>query len=372
MASAPARQGWPVGGVDAGDAGDAVATHGPGLPIERVGTCRILSEIAPGGTAVVYRAEQPSLGRRVAVKALLTEAVHVPAVRARFLREAALLSRFQHPGLPQLHELCAEYGTLFMILELIEGPDLYALLERGRPLPAEVAGCIALGVAQALAHLHAGGVVHRDVKPANVLLSPAGAVKLCDLGLALELRRDGREAADAGLGTPGYAAPEQLRGAPPDARADQYALGAVLYQMLTGQKPAASGEAGAGAGPPRPRPSELLLRVAERCLSPDPAVRFPTTPALVAALVQAAPVPAPQARLVRFLRDEGYVTRDAAAAALQRIAAEAPPDVPADAEPAGAGGRTPTPGSLVLVAALAALAGALLAALVLLSTGRAG
>lgn len=216
----------------------AVATHlapASGLPITEVAGCPLVAELSSGGHAVVYRAWQPLLRRYVAIKALTSEAQADPALLHGFLREARLLARFAHPNLPQVHDLVSAHGGWFLILELCIGPDLLDVLEQQPCLPVASAIAIFSQAARALAYVHAHCVVHGDIKPANLLLTRSGVVKLVDFGLS---RQAGDPAVPPSLATPAYRSPEQEQGSDGflDARSDQYALALVLQQMLTGQK----------------------------------------------------------------------------------------------------------------------------------------
>ncbi|HXV76487.1 MAG TPA: serine/threonine-protein kinase, partial [Candidatus Polarisedimenticolaceae bacterium] len=159
----------------------------------------------------------------------------------RFEREAKLLARLNHPNIATVHDLIVVDRKPYLILELVRGTTLSELM-RGGPLPPGEVRRIALELCDGLAEAHAHGIVHRDLKPANVMITPAGRVKVLDFGLAktVERDRDGSgafsTAASTMLGTPGYMSPEQIRGEPVDARADLWALGCILFEMLTGDR----------------------------------------------------------------------------------------------------------------------------------------
>ena len=204
--------------------------------LERVGNYRIIEEIASGGMAVVYKGVQESLQRTVAVKALRTAMAADASVVARFEREALSVASFQHENIVTLYDYFSERGGLFMVMEFVEGIDLYELTQRYQALPGRVAMIVALHVARALEYAHFRGIVHRDVKPANVMISKRGEVKLTDFGIARTEQSDLTEAG-IGLGTPSYMSPEQIVGDPLDHRSDIWSLGVLLYQMTTGRKP---------------------------------------------------------------------------------------------------------------------------------------
>ncbi|HRI54953.1 MAG TPA: serine/threonine-protein kinase, partial [Pseudomonadota bacterium] len=266
--------------------------------LERVGNCRIEAELAAGGMAVIYRAEQESLGRKVAVKALKTAVMEEAGFVERFEREARTLAQLQHENLVHVYDFYRERGALFIVMELVDGVDLYDLLDRAGPLVPEVAAIVALQVARALDYLHFSGVLHRDLKPANILLTKAGVVKLGDFGIADDLRyAKDLTATGVGLGTPSYMSPEQILGERLDFRSDQFALGIVLYQMLSGRKPFVE-DAGqsvlekirTAAPPPLTAdksgarlPAELLA-ILDRCLQKRRQDRFLSPQDLVLAL----------------------------------------------------------------------------------------
>jgi hypothetical protein len=218
----------------------------PGLAIGRF---ELVRELGRGGFGVVWEALDRQLGRRVAFKALNPGG---PADGALLHREAEAAAQLGHPNIVALHDVGSWEGGPFLILELLRGETLAQRLLRG-PLPLDEALRVAIEVARALAHAHAAGVVHRDLKPGNVFLCEDGFAKVLDLGLAHVF---GRDPAVAG-GTPRYMAPEQVRREPPDGRADVYAAAAVLRESL---------------GEPLPGPASLGYLLA-RASAEDPAAR---------------------------------------------------------------------------------------------------
>ncbi len=212
---------------------------------------RIVDRVGAGGMAEVWRAVDTALGREVAIKVLPEAFATDPERRARFEREAKLLASLNHPGIATVHGLHAADGVHFLAMELVPGEDLAQRLARGR-LPIETALAIAREITDALGAAHARGVIHRDLKPANIIITPEGHVKVLDFGLAKALDADtGTTSApdqsptmtSAGtvagmiLGTAAYMSPEQARGRPADRRADIWAFGCVLYEMLAGSTP---------------------------------------------------------------------------------------------------------------------------------------
>jgi tetratricopeptide (TPR) repeat protein len=201
----------------------------------------VQGRLGAGGMGVVYRALDPTMGRVVAVKVLSPELAHDPVANARFRREARAASRLDHPGIGSVFEVGEHEGKLYLAMALCEGETLRARLSRG-PMPLAEALPVLAQIAATLAAAHEAGIVHRDVKPANVMIAPDGRVRLLDFGLA-KLAPEGAAPAaqltESGelLGTPAYMSPEHLRGEEVDHRADLWALGAVAHEVLTGSSP---------------------------------------------------------------------------------------------------------------------------------------
>ncbi|MFE1413870.1 protein kinase [Streptomyces sp. NPDC058746] len=202
------------------------------------GRYRLDRRLGQGGMGEVWRAHDDALDRPVAVKVLL-EAVTGDEVAARFRREATIGARLQHPGITVVHDVGQEDGRLFIVMELLAGEDLASVLARARSgLAVDIALGLAAQTAEALAAAHEQGVVHRDLKPSNLFLLPGGRVKICDFGIAHSSDATvGWTVTGRAIGTPAYMAPEQCLGGHVDARSDLYALGCVLYALLTGQPP---------------------------------------------------------------------------------------------------------------------------------------
>lgn len=203
---------------------------------QRLGEFRLLREIGRGGMGIVYEAEQLPLGRRVALKLLPGAAALDERLAIRFLREVRAVGRLTHPGIVPVYTSGQADGVLYFAMELIEGQTLAARVAAG-PLDARDAARFAAEIARALDHAHAQGLVHRDVKPENILIASDGRARIADFGLVFEAGGAGFTLSRHVLGTPAYIAPEQARGESVDARSDVYSLGAVLYFSLCGAAP---------------------------------------------------------------------------------------------------------------------------------------
>jgi tRNA A-37 threonylcarbamoyl transferase component Bud32 len=289
---------------------------------KHVGNCRIVREIGTGGMSVVYEAVQESLGRKVAVKMLRSAALQDTEFSQRFEREAMFMASLQHENILHLYDFFRDDNVPWMVLEYVEGIDLYDLLERHPVVAPEVAAIVALQVARALDYAHFRGIIHRDIKPANVMISRFGEVKLMDFGIARDDAMSDLTESGMGVGTPSYMSPEQILGDKLDARSDIFSLGIVLYQMVTGHKPFVEDPQRTVMQkirldqPPSPRklsPSvpRALDRVVMRCLEKMPANRYPSAQALMDDLVEFL---SPRvhmnhnARLVLFLRERGIIS----------------------------------------------------------------
>ncbi len=261
-------------------------------PGTRLGTYEILSSLGAGGMGEVYRARDTRLGREVAVKVLPAEVAAFPERLARFEREARTVAGLNHPNIVTLHSVEDEDGVRFLTMELVEGQTLVDLMTPGG-LPLSRILELAIPLTDALTAAHARGVVHRDLKPGNVMVTREGRVKVLDFGLAKG--PDAEAAASPGrdlaatatgevMGTMPYMAPEQIRGETADARSDLFALGILLHEIATGRRPF-TGETSVDVGhailrdPPEPLsrargdlPAEFE-RIVSRCLEKDPRER---------------------------------------------------------------------------------------------------
>ena len=232
---------------EAGSPVDAPATE-PRDPRTTIGGRYAIDLEAPlgaGGMCLVYRGQDLRSRQEIAVKTLRLEYRRDPEIRARFRREARLIAFLAHPNVIRVIDFIDDRGTSWVVLEHVPGRTIQRLLAERGPLPLESVAHLLDQAAAALGHLHARGLVHLDVKPQNLIVTAKGDLKLIDFGLAQPA--GGPQASINGrtFGTIGYLAPEQLRGEPVDVGADVYALGSVIYEMLTGvppYPPPASGE----------------------------------------------------------------------------------------------------------------------------------
>ncbi|HEY3122165.1 MAG TPA: protein kinase, partial [Vicinamibacteria bacterium] len=264
----------------------------PISPGSKLGPYEVLAPIGAGGMGEVYRARDTRLGREVAIKVLPADRMADEDRRRRFVHEARAASALNHPHIVTIHEIESAGGIDFLVMEYVPGKTLDALIGRG--LRVSEALKIAIPIADALARAHAAGIVHRDLKPSNVAVSPEGVVKVLDFGLAklvaAEETSDQRETLTAEsprlvAGTPGYMSPEQATGGKVDSRSDVFAFGALLYEMVTGQRAFArrtSEETLAAVVREEPKPPSALAldlpkemeKLILRCLRKDPDRRF--------------------------------------------------------------------------------------------------
>jgi tetratricopeptide (TPR) repeat protein/TolB-like protein/predicted Ser/Thr protein kinase len=332
---------------------------------ERILHYRVLGPLGQGGMGEVVLAQDERLGRRVALKFLSHSFAADPQARERLQREARSLAALSHPHIAAIHALEESGGRAFLVMEYVEGETLARTIER-RPLPVEDVISVALAMAEALAHAHARGVIHRDVKPANILIRGDGSAVLTDFGIA-DLESATRLTAEGYTpGTVAYMSPEQARGTKVDARSDLFSLGAVLYEALTGARPFAGDRPESAlyavqhreVEPPTARRSGIPLeleRIVLKCLKKDPTHRYQHADDLAADL--------------RALRAGLVSPAEAPTQAMARV--PAPVSAPMSAAGTGAGSReagssTPDAGSgpgrrvrriaMLTVAALLALA----------------
>jgi serine/threonine protein kinase len=204
----------------------------------QLGKYELLEKIGEGGYGIVYKARDPLLEREVAIKILRSDIASAPDFVERFRREARLAASLRHPNIVSVIEVGEQEGRYYLVMEYLEGEVLSALLKDGKPLPLKQTVEILQPLAEALDYAHGRGLVHRDVKPSNVILCDSGKRPvLTDFGLVKSMTESGLTTTGVSLGTVEYMAPEQILGQEPGPAADQYALGVVAYQMLTGKVP---------------------------------------------------------------------------------------------------------------------------------------
>ncbi len=245
---------------------------------------RLLEIIGEGGMAIVWRAEDTELGRTVAVKILRGQYASDPEFLARFRSEARAAATLNDPGVVGVYDVGVDDGRYFLVLEYVPGRDLKAVIRDEAPLAVEKAVAIGVRLARAVAAAHRGGLVHRDIKPQNVLVAPDGRMKVADFGIA-------RAAASLGLTEPGivmgtvhYIAPEQAAGGSASTASDVYSLGVVMYEMLTGRVPL---DADSTLG--------VAMRIMNETAEPVDQIN-PTVPAVLAQIVARAMAKQPERR----------------------------------------------------------------------------
>jgi tRNA A-37 threonylcarbamoyl transferase component Bud32 len=211
------------------------------VPTE-IGRYKVVGELGRGAMGVVYRGVDPALDRHVAIKVIATQqsagSLNTSEMEARFLREAKIAARINHPGIVTVYDAGRAGDSLYLVMELIEGESLAHRLARKEYPTVPESFMLVAQCAEALAAAHSLGVVHRDVKPANIMLTKDGRVKVADFGVAKAIG-EGTDLTRTGtvVGSPAYMAPEQVRGLSPDGRADLFSLGVVLYELLLHRKP---------------------------------------------------------------------------------------------------------------------------------------
>jgi len=313
--------------------------------VQTISHYRITEKLGAGGMGEVFLAEDSHLNRRVAIKVLPDEFARDPERLARSDREAKLLASLSHPNIAAIHGLEKTDGKLFLVMEMVEGETLAQRLGKG-PLPVEEGLEICRQIAEGLEAAHEKGIIHRDLKPANIEITPEGTAKVLDFGLAKVLEESpgaanvtksptlSLAATEAGviLGTAAYMPPEQARGKAVDRRADIWAFGCVLYEILTGQRAFAGDDV-----------TDVIVAVMRK--EPDWRLLPPTTPGRIVELVKQCLKKDPRERW----RDIGDARLEIAAA----------PAAPADNATSAAGSSSARRRTMPWVAG--ALAGALIA-----------
>ena len=282
----------------------AIAT-GPLLPLaakircmDRIGRYRIISEVGRGAMGVVYRAADPSIGREVALKTVRLDVEGRDKLRERLFREARSAGVLSHPGIVTIYDMGDEDGLAYIAMALVRGPSLEALLSAPEPMSGARFFSILRQTAIALDYAHSRGVVHRDIKPGNIMTDEDGYVKITDFGIARFASAKRLNETRTITGTPNYMSPEQVQGLDADGRTDQFSLGVVAWEMLTGEKPFSGDNLSTVVyrivseeplpaqhlnGTLTPRIDEVL----RRALAKDPAKRFANCAGFVGALEMA-------------------------------------------------------------------------------------
>jgi tRNA A-37 threonylcarbamoyl transferase component Bud32 len=351
-----------------------VSSQAPGVVLGR--RYRLIRELARGGMAAVWEAEDTSLGRRVAVKLLHPQFAREPEFLERFRREARSAASLSHPSIVSVYDVGEEDGgTPFLVMELVDGETLKDRIRRAAPLPDAEIRRIGSAVAAGLAYAHRRGIIHRDVKPQNILLGEDSRARLTDFGIAQALASSGLTRTGAVMGSVHYLAPELVRGRAATQASDIYSLGAVLYEMATGRLPF-SGETDLAIAlahveetPPAPRAlnahvAPALEHTIVRAMAKLPEQRFSSAADLSTALIEpgadtqritglpptraSAPTPAPAPAAV-----DGTRQKAAAVAYAKPVAVAARPQ--ARARIGGAPRRGASGGVLALLLTMAAV-----------------
>ena len=296
----------------------------------KFGRFQVIDELGRGAMGVVYRAHDSALGRTVAIKtiALTGSAAERDVHEARFLQEARAAGSIGHPAIITIYDVGREGDTAFIAMELLEGQDLRELI-RGVSLMPSRSVAIAAAVADGLAYAHERGVVHRDIKPGNIMVLPDGRVKIMDFGIARLHEPTVKTQTGVLLGSPQYMAPEQIAGQPFDHRADIFSLGLVLYEMLTGVKPFQGEDI-----------PELMFKVANMPATP-PSHIAPDLPPVVDYIVaralkkKAGERYASAAELAKDLREAAAEVAAGEAAGLERADAKTAPNAAPSLQGAG-------------------------------------
>ena len=305
--------------------------------LRKLGKYEILDEIGHGGMATVYRANDTRLDRLVAVKVMHPHLRAAPEARVRFAREARSVAKLRHGNILEIYDSSEEDSEeAYIVTELLTGPTLKEFAEKHLDyIPAEIAACFVIEIARALASAHGAGIVHRDVKPENVLLHEARGMKLTDFGIAQMVGGQSFTATGQILGSPGHMAPEQVEGGDCDERTDIFSLGTVLYYLATGRLPFAGKNPHQVLkrivdvdylDPLRVRPSigGRLRAIIVKSLARDPADRYQSARELedeLVAFVAEAEIDDPSAMLARYLPEPESVAAELRTATIRRLTA---------------------------------------------------
>ena len=211
----------------------------PEMEPTTIGRYELVSELGRGAMGVVYKATDPILGRSVAIKTInmALERDGIENYEARFYQEARAAGGLSHPNIVTIYDVGKNGDIAYMAMEFVEGVELRDLLSSGRPMPVAQAISVAAQVAEGLAYAHERGIVHRDIKPPNIMVTPGGSVKIADFGIARMRASESLTQTGMMLGSPKYMSPEHVLGKRADQRGDIFSLGIILYEMLTGSAP---------------------------------------------------------------------------------------------------------------------------------------
>jgi serine/threonine-protein kinase len=253
-----------------------------------IGSYEVQRELGQGGMGVVYLARQPALEREVVIKTLRRGLAEDANIEERFRREAQAAAHIHHQNVVAVYDCFAWRGERFIVQEYVAGEDLASVLQVVRRLDPRIAGFVALELARGLEEVHTQGVVHRDLKPGNVLLGRGGDVKIADFGIALEPRNAALTQVGLAVGTPAYMSPEQHLGERADQRSDLFSFGVLLYEMLTGELPFPDSD---------DEKDQILVRRMEAGRYVNPRELAPDTPRALARLIRACLRPKAKKRL---------------------------------------------------------------------------
>jgi len=297
------------------------------------GRYQVSGELGSGGMAHVYEALDLQLQRPVAVKVLREDLIGDPGFRTRFLQEARAAANLAHPNIVTVYDSGIDQDRFFFVMERVAGTDLKTLLRRRGRLPVDEAVQIMIQIAAGVGYAHRAGLVHCDLKPQNILVAPDGRAKITDFGIARALSTiDPNESSEYVWGSPQYFAPEQAAGAAPSPASDVYALGVILYEMVTGRLPFHAEDAQhlaelhVTADPPppsrlNPEVSPVLQQIILKVLAKEPAARYRTADQLARVLTTFA-LSAPAASTVPALPAVPQTDPDAYTSPLPRAGPE--------------------------------------------------
>lgn len=238
------------------------------------GRYKIVEEVGKGAMGVVYQAHDPQIDRMVALKVLRQDRVSSEDLVQRFLKEAKAIGRLSHPNIVTVFDVGHDHGTIYIAMEFLEGTPLNEVIKEGK-LPLEKIVDLGVQMAQAVDYAHEKGIVHRDIKPTNIILKPDGQLKITDFGIARIEDPSATQQTQAGeiLGTPVYMSPEQVMGKTVDGRSDLYSLGVILYELGTGTRPFAGNNLAA------------IFRAITQDEATDPSILEPSMPARLSQLI---------------------------------------------------------------------------------------